>query len=1557
MQTQQTQSTLTFGKRSALSIFLSSVISAGIAFSAQAASFTVNVTGSGCASGAQVVAIVQSAKGPDGTKSAVAVATSTGAATFNNLNTTDAYQFMAVNAGCSPSMRDQAQDPTNFSAPITDGGNKTIALTSGASDATFIMPVKLPAAGTFPKLVMGNCSIGSNNVQAAYAIASLSVSTGSITFFNLRPAAGNTYQCGVYDPADNKGGGAPIGSALTAGQVFTLPGTVDLTQTFSPPPSTENEASRAGTQSGSANLTVFVSSADGTTAIAGAQLRLKNSQTGSPIQFNMSDPNGVGNFYNLQNGPTFYFMDVIAPGWKGQMNLQFSTTSWSVTMSSQVQLSPLTNGGTLSGVVKMNGANLPNVWVNCNPDYRNYPGSDAFGGNQSNPGAGFSGTNTGNGTFSFPNLVPGNYECLVNSPFANGGTRINDGVDNLRMTADDLRLTISTAGVFQVWNTSGSLVSSATPVNVNIAVSTANVTGTISGTLAFPDNAVLTSSPIVIMAWEQSVANSTTSPRGGIAIVNGSGATQTYTMAVPTGGKYFLQVKGINYGAVNVTGDRYADLTTATSATGMDFTLAKAGSVQVTILGPDGLRWLPALNPPPGAPPTWWQTSRCGGWINANGQSVRSWNSTDVDGTGIVNIPGLPAGTYRIQFNGQGAGCTVTDALLENVVVGLGKVTNVTMDLKTGVAIDVQTGALPSSVVLPPQVWKTGGIITAQAVALQRGAPLALEQLRAMGENTDPSLAANLIYASFSNQQNQTKTGFIPQQGGGNQTAPKVVPGNLTFYLFATRHPDWESTSGTVGFDYRTLLGKVNVTVDAAHQTALSTVFGSSVVAVSIPSPTAGNATVTGAVKGTHIFTKDDFLAAGGDSTKTFKYIPICAVYDSNGALLAFADAIPPALTLAQRQTIDAAQQANDSNAFLTAINKVQFGYGISLLPAGIYSLACTTPNYPPVTKSITLTAGQTTIMDIDFDGVDAGGTLSGTVSDAAGTPLVGATVKIRTKTFNKSQTTDSSGAYAFANLADGIYRMEATNPGYASATEKVIVTNGVPVTATFALTAAAGSITGTVYASVFPNKVFAAGAKVYAYDDTINGARLSPDAPHWITQTDSNGIYTLPNPKAGDVIKVFATTEGKYPNGVQATATAGTVSAPDIILTAVPPTPSLQFHQKSATTMDLLLVSPKLLAINPTMKCSAGATYADATATDYSAFVLAEPGNRYEAIGITPPAAASICRVITDDGIKQQTIDTAVNLSTVKDQSNNTIREEAFGGSAEGDGDGRGACIDFPMGSIVTSSGTVPTVQLVRNVTPPSGVTSQTVFSDSFQLNTDANLQLANGKDLDITLPLNKDKIPNFHSMRLAQIVNGVAKPVNSSGFCDPLTGRCTFSIKSLTNAATSIRYASGSPGLRGLAPFVGGRYAYDQGNAAASGGSFALIGDLAAPLASTTSVPTSFSAYNFPNPFDMSNKSLLTAGNVAVPSSDGGAIATAIHYDLPAVNAGHVIIRIFSVAGELVRVLDQGVLAGGVTYYATWDGKNANGAHVASGVYFAVFDVPGLTPKEHVVKMAVLK
>lgn len=109
---------------------------------------------------------------------------------------------------------------------------------------------------------------------------------------------------------------------------------------------------------------------------------------------------------------------------------------------------------------------------------------------------------------------------------------------------------------------------------------------------------------------------------------------------------------------------------------------------------------------------------------------------------------------------------------------------------------------------------------------------------------------------------------------------------------------------------------------------------------------------------------------------------------------------------------------------------------------------------------------------------------------------------------------------------------------------------------------------------------------------------------------------------------------------------------------------------------------------------------------------------------------------------------------------------------------------------------------------------------------------------------------------------------------------------------------------------------------------------------------------AYNFPNPFNLAVKSvnLVNASNQTASIS-----GTMIHYGLPSTVSGEVEIRIYNVAGELVRTLNDGARTGGAHYYTEWDGKNEAGKKVASGVYIGRFSVD--KKNEKFIKMAIIK
>jgi len=97
-------------------------------------------------------------------------------------------------------------------------------------------------------------------------------------------------------------------------------------------------------------------------------------------------------------------------------------------------------------------------------------------------------------------------------------------------------------------------------------------------------------------------------------------------------------------------------------------------------------------------------------------------------------------------------------------------------------------------------------------------------------------------------------------------------------------------------------------------------------------------------------------------------------------------------------------------------------------------------------------------------------------------------------------------------------------------------------------------------------------------------------------------------------------------------------------------------------------------------------------------------------------------------------------------------------------------------------------------------------------------------------------------------------------------------------------------------------------------------------------TELPKAYGlAQNFPNPFNPS---------------------TRIQFALPV--KGHVRLKIYNVAGQLVRTLQDGVMDAG-SHEISWDGSNNLGASVASGVYF--FKINAGDNYENMKKMVLLR
>lgn len=180
--------------------------------------------------------------------------------------------------------------------------------------------------------------------------------------------------------------------------------------------------------------------------------------------------------------------------------------------------------------------------------------------------------------------------------------------------------------------------------------------------------------------------------------------------------------------------------------------------------------------------------------------------------------------------------------------------------------------------------------------------------------------------------------------------------------------------------------------------------------------------------------------------------------------------------------------------------------YTIAGVAPGTYTASATASGYASQSTSVTLSAGTTTTQN--FALTPNRGTITGTVTDAAtAAPIAGATVSYS----GGSTTSNSSGGYTLANVAEGSYSVSASASGYASQSRTVVVGPGATATQSFALTPN-GAITGTVTNAGTGGAISGATVSYSGGSTTTNGSgqyTLSNVAPATYTVTASASGYT----------------------------------------------------------------------------------------------------------------------------------------------------------------------------------------------------------------------------------------------------------------------------------------------------------------------------------------------------------------------------------------------------------------------------------------------------------------
>jgi uncharacterized protein (DUF2141 family) len=108
----------------------------------------------------------------------------------------------------------------------------------------------------------------------------------------------------------------------------------------------------------------------------------------------------------------------------------------------------------------------------------------------------------------------------------------------------------------------------------------------------------------------------------------------------------------------------------------------------------------------------------------------------------------------------------------------------------------------------------------------------------------------------------------------------------------------------------------------------------------------------------------------------------------------------------------------------------------------------------------------------------------------------------------------------------------------------------------------------------------------------------------------------------------------------------------------------------------------------------------------------------------------------------------------------------------------------------------------------------------------------------------------------------------------------------------------------------------------------------------------PTGLQVINFPNPVDcIVHANIQRNSTLGVPGVIPPFQGTMLRFNLPGPTSlfADATIRVYDLAGELVKTIDQGNLGGEFAYYTPWDCTNNSGRTVASGVYIAVLSWNG--------------
>jgi hypothetical protein len=1263
-------------------------------------------------------------------------------------------------------------------------------------------------------------------------------------------------------------------------------------------------------------------------------------------------------------------------------------------------------------VKSADGFPIPNANVNFNPDGSPWanPGSPCVDNNQANytfnPGFSNKNFNTGpNGCVNASGLPTGNYMVNVWTPFSSGSSMQSsfngNGDDFGGMNgggiwtqahcsgsgANDYRVYVETNPalgdnqMLHIYNSSGALVTDGSvalsSITYIVQTTTGSRAGEVKGVVKFPSVVDLSNDPIMITLYGQCKDNSGPCPAGNFTALSGSGANSyTYSIPVSTGFAYYMNVNSMGWGRVNRGGGDNTIHMESTGTVVVDMEFMRGGIVSGTMYKPDGTVFTPANNQY-----IWVDVNNNNGWSGAQLQK---------DGTFVITgvLPGL--NRVNININGGDSSSTSFDYALPsptpNVTVVAGS--TVTMDINLVdakyVGPTVNISKLPESTVIM-NGWDQ--LVGFKLVPLTAGSVFNTGTIIKMLVGGDNDNERKFRYSPpTSAGENDKPCG--EKWPGGFCAAALPSPGVYDFYLmragdFGKMDPN-QVIADRPYPHFTMITSSKNVIVNA--ESTLTDVWASTQskyqgISVNLTPATdmsaRGNARLGGSVVAANFFRQADYDACGGDFDKFVQYLPVVALYnESNGAFNAAGIVLPPPSEIAKHDAefnLNFMQGYAKFRDFLASLTG-GLGYQIrGLEPNKCYTAVITTPNYPHYQKRVCLGGnGTSATLDINLDSaVGAGGTITGVVkSTPALSAIANAAVELTMEgSETRSVATGADGSYRFDGLSGGIAKVTVTMSSYAVTSAEVSVRGSNSYTQNIYLFNAPGSITGTVYSQKLPFAKVQSGAQIVAYDDTYNGLNQNMPLPLMKTRTGADGTYKLDGLVDGHIYKVFLKVPGKYTLSVSTPATAGLVSGVDFTMLAKPL--DIEVFGKMNTerqVYEFTVLNPQDFKtgnviwgespLNP-------AAVSTVTMTTLSSgelhgevdLSLLNPNKTYVLQGAAVSySGKNVVRELLFGKRYKGNADQHIDDLMLGDDSDDGTGRKNNEAAADRTGDDPSSLV-MPAGALITSTGsaTVPTCSFKAEDKDNASVSTKTAAADTgatvaSNLYT-VTLSSVAQTDRPVELTLAYDKsITDTSGLTMKQYNNSTGKWEDASivpATVNPVKGTITVKLKKLASVLAR-------PGASPQAVFDGRQYTFRPQSAGSgtTAGTFAVMNYLGGALPNPNG---KLKVFNYPNPFNLKSKAMTNNHGATMPATTNG---TMIHVEVPAANEGACHIRIYTLAGELVKDISDTCTGGKYNYFA-WDGHNSGGQEVANGVYYGVVDLAGKKPdpKNYTFKMVVIK